>query len=102
MQWKLTADMFRDTKFTKIDPANFGAGSIVQDGNVNYLVAACGKSVALLDLQNFQMLGSWVSVADPNFLSQDEARQVCNQIEGATFSDHTLLTIGIKGYSYRK
>jgi hypothetical protein len=94
--------MFKDTTPTKIDRANFGAGSFVKDGNDFFLVVARGGYVALVSLNTFTLLGdgdnAWVKVTDQNFLTEGEARKLCSIIEGATFSDHELLPAGMKEY----
>jgi len=87
--------MFRGTN-TKPELKNFGAGSIMSLGIDSYLVVAEGKEVALMNLATFQREGHWVEVQDVYFLSEEDARELGNMIDGVTFSDYELMPRGIK------
>jgi hypothetical protein len=92
--------MFKDTTPTKIDRANFGAGSMVKDGADFYLVIAVGpRLVGLVYLEKFQLIGgdeAWLDVMDCNHLTESEARKLVAIINGRTFSDFELLPGGLK------
>lgn len=87
--------MFRGTT-TKPELKNFGAGSIMKLGNDSYLVVAEGNQVSLLNLETFQRNGQWVEVENVYFLSEEDARELGNMVDGVTFSDYELLPRGFK------
>lgn len=89
--------MFRGTKKSELDPKNFGAGSIVKEGNFQeYLVVSSnGKYARLLNLKTFELFDPTIEVEDPNFLSKDETRSVIKSLSG-TFTDYEYDAKGMK------
>lgn len=89
--------MFRGTKKSEMSPKNFGAGSIIKEGNhQSYLVVAAStqKEVVLVDMKTFTII-SYTPVDDPNFLSTEEARSVVKALRG-TFTDYDFDPKGLK------
>lgn len=95
--------MFRNSKPSDISPKNFGAGSIIEAApGENWLVVSTGyRRVRLVDLRTFELLDVSIEVADPNYLCEDEARQLANEINsGYTFSDFECKPKGLKEMNF--
>jgi hypothetical protein len=90
--------MFRGIQKSKMQPDQFGVGSIFEaDRSNRYVVVSEGPCVRILNLNTFEVSTNWVSVEDVNFLTQDEARKVVNLADlNFTFSDFDFNPSGIK------
>lgn len=89
--------MFRGTKKSELDPKNFGAGSIVQVCNEQYLIIATNpKAIGLLCLATFSIVAKQIPVEDPNFVSEEECRTLIRGLENVAFSDCDFIPSGLK------
>ncbi len=95
--------MFRGTLNSKIDPTHFGVGSVVVGSHKEYwLVVGSNKVVRLLNLSTYQLSKDGSTVEDINFISSDEAREICNLTEEHfAFSDYTLDAEGLKSVEFK-
>lgn len=101
--------MFRDTKKTPLSELNVGAGSVVSSGDNSsvkqrwLIVATDADHVALVSNETFEIESDVIEVQDPNFLSGDEARQLCSKISDKmqwTFTDFFFSTKGMKNVGF--
>jgi len=91
--------MFRNSKPSDISLKNFGAGSTIEGSpGEKWLVVNDGDNrVRLVDMEYYGALDGSVEVEDPNFLTEEQARQLVRLIDDCyTFSDYTLNPAGIK------
>lgn len=89
--------MFRGMQKTEMSPKNFGVGSTVSGGNEKYLVVAVTDThVRLLDLRTFQLKDGGANVADVNYMSEEEVRQLIRTSTQCTFTDYDYSAAGIK------
>lgn len=72
--------MFRDTKSGR-SVKHFGIGSTIKTGNIDaYLVVLVEQNtVGLIDLKTFDLCAHKVKVADFNYLSEEEARDLVSK-----------------------
>lgn len=91
--------MFKDLqKASPIDANNFGAGSVMTFQH-NYLVIGLhDKAVQLFDLTSMRLIGDIVDIGDANFLTFDEVKRLCNQLE-CTTSDFDYDSVGVKKFN---
>jgi hypothetical protein len=89
--------MFKD-EITPMCATNFGVGSTVEAGHERWLVvgSATTDTCMLLNLETM-VVGAPYRVADRNFLTQREARELVGSLPMFTFSDFTLNAKGMKG-----
>ncbi len=89
--------MFREIKYSNIDPKVVGVGSIVRAGNDKYLIISSIKDVvSLMSLSSFKILPSATTVADVNYLTKEEVKDLLDGSTDYTFSDWDFDPAGIK------
>lgn len=94
--------MFRGVKPSELSAKNFGAGSTISAGPQDkwLVVAEFGRFIRLVDLKTFETIDGSVEVDDPNFITEEEARQAVRLINNNyTFSDYELSPKGQKTLS---
>ncbi len=101
--------MFRDTKKTDMCENHVGVGSVICGGensslSERFLIVGSGSKVALIANDTFEIISDWIEVADPNFLSSEESRNLCSKISNKlnwTFTDFFFSAKGMKNTEFK-
>lgn len=88
--------MFRGKTKSKMQPDQFGVGSIIKAAD-DYLVVGFVKSVKVLNLVTMELSHDLVDVEDINFISENEARKICTLVNpNWAFTDFEIDAKGLK------
>lgn len=94
--------MFRGQVKSKIDPEHFGSGSVIVLSKEKWLVVHSNNFVYALNLRTFEMTDDGVEVEDVYFMSESEARELCDLCDNScTYSDFTLNAEGVKTMPFK-